>query len=189
VYMQGFSLGSGLTYMMGITHPQLFAAVSPNSGIGPMSPEVGAWVSDLKAKSDARIPMMIVYGDVDGGSSTDAKIPAQGVLRGAIDEMKTYNRISTPDRVVTFNSPNSAPYDILLPGGKAVSDGLGARYPKGRFKIAQYSSSDPTPLNLFNFVWVTDLPHGGDPRQAKLEWDYFKHWRRNPDGTLAYSPR
>src|SRR5258707_9326575 len=34
VYLQGFSVGSGTTFVTGITHPQLFAAVSPNSGIG-----------------------------------------------------------------------------------------------------------------------------------------------------------
>src|SRR5579859_2245921 len=42
VYMQGFSFGSGLTYMMGIAHPSLFAAISPNSGIGPMPKDVEA---------------------------------------------------------------------------------------------------------------------------------------------------
>ncbi|MDB5456052.1 MAG: Poly(3-hydroxybutyrate) depolymerase-like protein [Caulobacter sp.] len=189
VYMQGFSLGSGLSYMMGITHPQLFAAVSPNSGIGPMTPEVKAWVADLKAKSDVRMPMMIVYGDVDGAASTDAKIPAQGVLRGAIDEMKQYNNIATPDKAEPFNSPNTAPYDVLVLGGKAVRDGVDARYPKGRFQISEYSSKDAKPLNLFNFVWVTDMSHGGDPRQAQLEWDYFKQWRRGPDAALTFAPR
>ncbi len=42
IYMQGFSLGSGMSYIMGVTHPDLFAAVSPNSGIGPMSKETGS---------------------------------------------------------------------------------------------------------------------------------------------------
>jgi poly(3-hydroxybutyrate) depolymerase len=189
VYMQGFSFGSGLTYMMGIAHPRLFAAVSPNNGIGPMSPEVLKSVADLKAKGDVRIPMMIVYGAVDGGGSTDGKIPAQGVLRGAIDEMKQYNRISTPDKVVRFDSPNSAPYDVLVLGGKTVGAAVGPTYPAGRFQVTQYASSDPTPLNLFSFVWVTDLPHGGDAREAQFEWDYFKHWRRNADGSLTYSAR
>ena len=189
VYMQGFSLGSGLTYMMGATHPQLFAAVSPNSGIGPMSPEVKAAMAEAKAKGDPRIPMMIVYGDVDGAASTDAKVPADGVLRGAIDEMKAFNNIATPDKVKRFDSPNTVPYDVLVLGGKSVRAGMDARYPKGRFQINQYLSADAKPLNLFNFVWVTDMTHGGDPRQAQLEWDYFKQWRRGPDGGLIFTPR
>ena len=42
-------------------------------------------------------------------------------------------------------------------------------------------------LGLFQIVWVKDLSHGADLREAQLEWDFFKHWRRNPDGTLAVS--
>ncbi|MDB5456243.1 MAG: hypothetical protein JWP92_1828, partial [Caulobacter sp.] len=41
----------------------------------------------------------------------------------------------------------------------------------------------------FNFVWETDMSHGGDPRQAQLEWDYFRQWRRGPDGALTFAPR
>jgi poly(3-hydroxybutyrate) depolymerase len=188
VYMQGFSFGSGMTYMMGISYPGLFAAVSPNNGIGPMSKEVNAWVDGLKAKGDIRIPMMIVYGAVDSGASVDATIPAQGVLRDAIDQIKTYNHISTSDRYVRFDSLNSAPYDMLVPGPKLEPAAVDARYPAGRFQVYKYASADPKPLSLFQFVWVTDLPHGADLREAKLEWDYFKHWRRNADGSLAFIP-
>jgi len=187
IYMQGFSLGSGLSYMMGITHPRLFAAVSPNSGIGPMSKEVEARVADVKAQSDFRIPMMMVYGNVDSGGSVDGKIPAQGVIRGAFDEIKAYNHSTAPDRTELFDSDNSEPYEVLLPGGKLVRGAADKRYPKGRFEIYQYTSADPKPLNLFSFVWVEDMAHGGDPRQAQLEWDYFKQWRRNADGSLSYT--
>jgi poly(3-hydroxybutyrate) depolymerase len=187
VYMQGFSLGSGMSYMMGITHPQTFAAVSPNNGIGPMAPRVLERVRELKARGDVRIPMMLVYGDVDGAGSTDARIPANGVLRGAIDEMKAYNRISTADRIEPYNSPNTLSYEVLVPGARLVRAGVDRRYPQGRFQISAYMSADPTPLNLFSFVWVTDMSHGQDPRTAQLEWDYFRQWRRNPDGTLIHS--
>jgi poly(3-hydroxybutyrate) depolymerase len=189
VYMQGFSFGSGLTYMMGLTHPELFAAVSPNSGIGPMPKDVLARIAQIKAKSDARTPMLLLYGDADRGGSVDGEIPSQGILRGAIDEVKAYNHITTADTTKPFHSPTAAGYDILVPGAKPVSDAVDARYPQGRFQIYPYSSADPAPRNLFNFVWVRDLTHGGDPRQAQLEWDYFKHWRRNADGSLSYVPR
>ena len=188
VYMQGFSLGSGLSYMMGISHSQVFAAVSPNSGIGPMSPQVKERAAEIRKQRDLRIPTMILYGDVDTGSSTDAKVPAQGVLRGAIDEMKQINKIATADKVERFNSANTAPYDVLVLGGKRVAAGIDQRYPHGRFQITEYSSSDSRPLNLLSFVWVTDLTHAADPRTAQLEWDYFKHWRRNPDGSLSFNP-
>jgi poly(3-hydroxybutyrate) depolymerase len=187
IYMQGFSLGSGLSYMMGITYPRLFAAVSPNSGIGPMSKDVEARVASIKAQSDARIPMMMVYGNVDAGGSVDGKIPAQGIIRGAFDEIKAYNHITTPDRTEVFNSDNAEPYEVLVPGAKLARDGVDKRYPSGRFEIYRFMSADPAPLNLFSFVWVEDMAHGGDPREAQVEWDYFKRWHRNADGSLTYT--
>jgi len=118
IYMQGFSLGSGLTYMMGVTHPSLFAAISPNSGIGPMSKEVEARIAAVKGQSDIRIPTLMVYGDVDSGGSIDGHMPAQGVVRGAFDELKTFDHITTQDRTERFNSDNVDPYDVLVPGVK-----------------------------------------------------------------------
>ncbi|HTK34033.1 MAG TPA: PHB depolymerase family esterase [Caulobacteraceae bacterium] len=188
VYLQGFSFGSGMTYAEGITHPKLFAAVSPNSGIGDMTPAVLAWpAADLKTKGDTRIPMMVVYGGVDGGGSTDGLIPAVGVIRTAVDYMKAYNKITTPDRIERFNSPNSAPYDLLVPGARTSVSGVDAHYKGGRFKHYDYFSADAKPLPLFSLVWVTDMPHGTDPRQAQMIWDYFKQWRRNADGTVTYT--
>ena len=186
IYMQGFSLGSGLTYMMGISHSATFAAVSPNSGIGPMSPEVEARAAEIRKDRDLRIPMMIEYGDVDTGASTDARIPADGVLRGAIDEMKRLDRIATADKVQRYDSPNGDPYDVLVLGGRKVVAGVDKRYPAGRFQINEYMSGDPVPLNLLSFVWTSDLPHAADPRTAQLEWDYFKQWRRESDGSLKF---
>ena len=188
VYMQGFSIGSGLTYAMGLTHPQLFAAVSPNSGIGPMPKPVEAKIAELKAHGDVRLPMMLVYGTADHGGSVDGEIPATGVLQGAIDEMKAYDHITIADSTRRFVSPTGPAYDILVPGGKLLHQAVDARYPQGRFLTWDYTSADAQPLDLFRFVWVLDLTHGGDPRQAQTEWDYFKHWRRKPDGALTYVP-
>ena len=64
-----------------------------------------------------------------------------------------------------------------------------ARYPQGRFRTWTYRSSDAAPRELLKFVWVLDLTHGGDPRQAQLEWDYFRRWQRNPDGSLSDTVR
>lgn len=189
IYMQGFSFGSGLTYMMGLTHPQLFAAVSPNSGIGPMPKAVEARIAELKAKSDVRIPLMLVYGTADHGGTIDGEIPDKGVLQGALDEVKAYDHIAVADGTQPFHSPAGPDYRVLVPGGAPTSQAVDARYPQGRLKTYDYVSADKTPLDLLKFVWVMDLTHGGDPRQAQLEWDYFKHWRRNADGSLSYSAK
>jgi poly(3-hydroxybutyrate) depolymerase len=186
VYMQGFSIGSGLTYAMGLTHPQLFAAVSPNNGIGPMPKPVEEKIADLKAHGDVRLPMMLTYGTADHGGSIDGEIPAIGVLQGAIDEVKAFDHITIADSTRRFASPTGPAYDILVPGGKLLHQAVDARYPQGRFMTWDYTSADAQ--DLFRFVWVLDLSHGGDPRQAQLEWDYFKHWRRQPDGSLTYVP-
>lgn len=189
VYLQGFSFGSGLTYALGITRPDLFAAISPNSGIGPMPKDVETAADQIRAKGFVRLPTMIVYGAVDSASSVDGLIPADGVLRGAIDEIKAYNHLTAPDKVEHVDSANTAPYDALVPGGTLVAGGRDAHYPEGRFKLYRYESADTKPLPLFDFVWVADLTHGDIPQEAQLEWDFFKNWRRNPDGSLSYSGR
>jgi len=189
IYLQGFSFGSGLTYATGIAHPELFAAISPNSGIGPMPKDIEAAADQQRAKGFVRLPTMIVFGAVDSASSVDGLIPADGVLRGAIDEIKAYNHLATPDKVERINSVNTAPYDALVPGGKLIAGGRDAHYPDGRYKDYRYLSDGPNPLPLFDFVWVADLTHGDFPEEAQLEWSFFKNWRRNPDGSLSYSGR
>jgi poly(3-hydroxybutyrate) depolymerase len=184
IYMQGFSIGSGLTYMMGVSHPELFAAVAPNSGIGGMSPAVEAKIAQNKAKG-LRIPAMILYGDVDTGGSADGKIPSKGVIQVAIEEFKGINHITTPDRIVRYQSDAAPAYDIYVPGAPLVRAAVDARYPAGRFERYQYMSNDPQPLNLFNLVWIKDMAHSQDPREAQYQWNYLKQWRRNDDGSLT----
>ena len=107
-------------------------------------------------------------------------------MRDAIDQFKTYNHVTVPDRIEKVSSANSDPYESLVPGGKSVHAAVDRHYPDGRFQIYQYASADPKPLGLFDVVWVKDLSHGADLREAQLEWDFFEHWRRNPDGTLTF---
>ncbi|WP_011582220.1 MULTISPECIES: PHB depolymerase family esterase [Chelativorans] len=183
VYMHGFSFGSALTYMMSITRPDLFAAVAPTSGIGPMPEAVVAAAAEQSDKG-LRIPMMIVYGSSDGGSSMDGMIPAQGVLRNAIDEMKAFNGIKTEDRTELYDSRNGEPYQILVPGADLIQEAVDERFPEGRFQNYAYSTDDG--LNLLSFVWVLDMPHGQAPGQTDLMWDFLQQWQRNPDGSLRY---
>jgi poly(3-hydroxybutyrate) depolymerase len=184
VYLQGFSFGSGLTYTEGVTHPQLFAAVSPNDGIGDFSSSA-QWVADLKAKHDIRIPMMVVYGAVDAASSNDGLIPAKGVLTDAINQMKAYDGVNTPDSTRPFDSPSGPSYDVLVPGGKLTQLDVNAHFPNGRYQKYDYATADTNRV-IFSWVWVTDMPHGTAPGQAQLIWDFFKTWKRNPDGSLTY---
>jgi poly(3-hydroxybutyrate) depolymerase len=189
IYMQGFSLGSGMTYMMGITHPRLFAAVSPNSGIGPMSPAVEARIAAIKGHADIRMPVIIMYGNADHGGSIDGQLPAGiGVLEPALREWKAFDHITTPDRAQPYDSPSSPPYNILVPGAKLVRADIGKHYPDGRLKIYEYYSDDSRPLNLLDFVWVKDMAHAQFKGEAQMEWDFFKHWSRNDNGSLTYAP-
>jgi len=186
VYLQGFSVGSGQTFVEGITHPQLFAAVSPNSGIGDFGQPVAKWVADLKAKSDIRLPMMVVYGAVDAETSNDGLLLAKGVLRDAINQMKAYDGITTPDATKMVNSPAGPSYEALVLG--AALRPAGVDDPQGRIQRYEYLSAD-TKLPLFDWVSVCDMAHGSLPDQAQLMWNYFKNWRRNSDGSLTYAGR
>jgi hypothetical protein len=130
--------------------------------------------------------MIVIYGAQDRQSSTDGLIPAKGVLRNVIDMVKSYDGITTTDGSRLFQSVNAPPYDVLVPGGKLTQMGPLTGYPKGRFQRYDYATPDGKPM--FSFVWAVDMPHGQDFRQAQMEWDFFKHWKRNPDGSSTYIP-
>jgi poly(3-hydroxybutyrate) depolymerase len=187
IYMQGFSIGSAMANMMGIIHPELFAAISPNNAGGTLAKDITALADEKKAKQDYRMPIMYVAGGADATATLDGKIPAQGVIRDQLDYAKAYEHISTPDKTAPFNSAYEESAEILVPGGKLVRSGIDHRYPEGRIQIYQYFSADTTPLNLLNLVWITDMSHASEPREAQLQWDYFKEWRRNADGSLTHS--
>jgi poly(3-hydroxybutyrate) depolymerase len=188
VYLFGFSVGSRMAQSTVLTRPRMFAAFAPSSGFPPLSPEVQARIAELKKEADYRMPTYGFYGASDTDASTDGKIPAKGQLQGGIDAFKAYNHITTADRAVPFDAQYSAPYDVLVTGGRQVWAGVDKRYPTGRIQIWQYASADPKPLNLLNFGFVVDMAHSNHPQQAQLAWDYFKHWTRNPDGTVTYRP-
>ena len=186
VYLQGFSIGSAQTFVEGTTHPQLFAAVSPNSGFGDFGAAARNAALAVKAKGDIRLPMMVVYGAEDAVGTTDGFIPAQSALAVAIKDMKAYDGVTTPDTVKLYDSPHAKPYEILLPGGKL--DPPGIPDPTGRMERYDYLSAD-TKQPIFTWVWVRDMPHNTVRDQAKMIWDFFKNWRRNPDGSLTYAAR
>jgi hypothetical protein len=110
------------------------------------------------------------------------------VLRNAIDVIKSFDHITVADRYEPFTSANTAPYEVLVPGAGVEHLATDAHYPNGRFTTYRYASADAKPMNLFDFVWVKDMAHGMDPREAATEWAFFKHWSRNPDGSLTYAP-
>jgi hypothetical protein len=90
---------------------------------------------------------------------------------------------------VKFNSRYTAPYEVVNFKGKLEPAAIDKHYPAGRFQVFSYMSADPKPLNLVRVAWILDVPHAYDLREARLQWDYFKHWSRNTDGSLTYSEK
>lgn len=135
------------------------------------------------------MPVIIMYGNADHGGSIDGQLPAGiGVLAPALKEWKAFDHITTPDRAEPYDSRSSPPYNILVPGAKLVRDDVSTHYPDARLKIYQYHSDDARPLNLLDFVWVKDMAHAQFEGEAKMEWEFFKHWSRNDNGSLTYMP-
>ncbi|HTK36548.1 MAG TPA: PHB depolymerase family esterase [Caulobacteraceae bacterium] len=189
VYLHGFSVGSRMAQTTGLTRPQVFAAIAPTEGFPPFAPDMQARIAELKAKMDYRMPIMAAYASSDVDASPDGgKIPAKGQTQGALEAFKAYNHITTADRVEHYDSPYVPAYDIVVPQGRLVRAAVDAHYPNGKIQLYKYMSADPKPLELLDFLWVLDMAHSTAPQQAQLAWDYFKHWSRNPDGTLAYKP-
>ncbi len=203
IYMQGFSNGSAMTHMMGMTRPNMFAAIAPSNASvvalppPPLSPDprvlptmleptMQAYVDKIKVRYDYLMPVFYFTGQTDSELAPDGVVGQRTNINAQKNFWKAYNHISAPDDTRSVAPIDGrAPYTEVLLSKDVAITGKDARWPEGRFVTHLYRTDDPGHTNLYNLTVVTDLPHAYDFRQAQMTWDYFKHFRRMPDGSLS----
>jgi poly(3-hydroxybutyrate) depolymerase len=206
VYMQGFSNGSAMTHMMGMTYPQLFAAISPNDASvmalplngtaagmralpNAVPPAITDRVAERKKLYDYRMPVFFIEGAVDSEFTPDGKVGAETPLHWQEERWKAFDDITDPDTIKTFHPDDGRPpYSYAVLGGTVTHAAFDAHYPDGRFETHSYRNVSASGPALYNFTIVTDLPHAYDFREADYTWRYFRQFRRNADGSLTITP-
>lgn len=179
IYMAGFSNGSAMSQVFAITNPEKVAAVFANNTrfCQDRNMKCFAVAGAKKLQYDYRMPVWYVYG------SRDVEYPA---VRGsgqqvAYDWWKSYNNIPCKETPY-LATPESC--GVGVPG-----DVIEERYPNPQFPTRKvtthrFFSRDEKPLNLYNYTLVEGKGHDSNPEDCRLAWEYLRHFRRMPDGSL-----
>ncbi|HEX2946345.1 MAG TPA: PHB depolymerase family esterase [Clostridia bacterium] len=191
VYLSGFSNGAGMSQVMALLHPELFAAIAPIDSMwpyvkpGPFEPEKFSLEKNLRPitiglelqrKHNYRMPVWYVYG------TREMEYP---VCKGLgqqyhYDAWKQYNSIpvlETPDK------PLEAECSIGVEGDAVEVLYPCPQYPEYKYSVHKFYSAD-THKDYYNFALAHGKAHDVHIVDAELAWQYISRFSRNLDGTL-----
>ena len=201
IYASGFSMGSMMTNALCCAYPEIFAAGAAYNGQNfayfgneistfvslNMAPSVSKEVFDKvsntkiiadrkKENYDYRMPLIQSSGLLDNLGETAWPIKSKDNLWvDTINYWKAYNNIDVKE--FEYNET----YETGLFG-----DENGYDYDDQRFIHHKWFTNDDSHLPLYQFVVAKRMPHAVDLREIEIGWNFIKHYRRNPDGSLFY---
>lgn len=190
VYISGFSNGAGMAQVMGMLHPELFAAIAPIDSMWPYvmpGPFLGEFNLEknlmpitqgleLQKKHCYRMPVWYVYG------TREVEYP---VYMGTgqqyqYDAWKQYNNIPVQP---TPEKPLDTECSIGVTGDSVEVIYPCPEYPEYKYSIHRfYSAGDKK--NYYNYALAHGKGHDVHYVDALLAWKYISRFSRNPDGTL-----
>ncbi|MBN1631185.1 MAG: hypothetical protein JW990_15600 [Thermoleophilia bacterium] len=167
VYVSGFSMGSLMTTGLAQQYPTSFAGFGPCNPAGPM--DAGGIVAPVFA--------------VGGMTDPLAKPTLPRSLGATNIQLSLTNNGGTPDPAV--DPKDNATWKDPIWGYAADSTQTETRG-DNVYTINSYNSSDGNVYTVY--ASVENLSHETVPWTSWLQWDFFKHFARNADGTIAYTP-
>lgn len=182
VYIGGFSNGSAMAQVFAMTNPEIIAAVCADNTrfCQDRNTLPFAIAGKKKLEYDYRMPVWYTYG------TRDIEYPA---VRGSgqqvqYDFWKSYNHI--PCKPTPYIAePADCGVGVC---GDVVEEYLpNRRYPQRKYTTHRFLSTDPLPLNLYNYSLADGKGHDCNPEEAWLGWNYIQQFRRMPDGSLEIS--
>lgn len=180
VYMAGFSNGSAMSQVFAMTHPETVAGVFADNTrfCQDRNTLPFAIASAKKLQYDWRMPVWYMYG------TRDYEYPA---VRGsgqqvAYDWWKSYNHIPCKETPY-IAAPASC--GVGVPGDVIEERFPNPQFPRRKLTTHRFFTSDPTPLNLYNYTLVDGKGHDSNPEEPELAWQYLRQFRRMPDGSLG----
>lgn len=181
VYVGGFSNGSSMSQVFAMTHPDRVAAVFANNSASYTYTHTHAFdiAGAKKLEYDYRMPVWYMYG------SRDLEFP---VIRGCgqqnqYDFWKGYNNITIK---LTPYTNNPEANGVGVTGDHVEFYHPSKRHPANTYMTNRFYSNDPDEMNLYNYTLCIGKGHDSIPYEARIGWDYIKHFRRMPDKTLVY---
>jgi hypothetical protein len=128
-----------------------------------------------KLEYDYRIPIWCYYG-VRDLKAPACRGPGQRVASGF---WKAYNNIKRKEW------PYHNPYGTSVKGRVVEEIFPSKTNPERRYIAHRCFSKDEGRDNCYNYVFIPTKGHEAGPEEARMGWDYVKHFRRNPDGSIS----
>ena len=188
VYLTGFSNGAAMAQTVALLHPEKVAALFhiDSNWPGKYGGYQHVTEQDItpfrlgfekKRAFDYRMPVWYTYG------SREISFPVyrDSTQQNQYDLWKKYNHIAIrPTPAVGEDNPDGCgaqadQVEILRPS---------ARHPDHWYQVNRFFTEDGDHRNLYNFVIMHDKGHEVAQMDAELGWNYVKHYRRLPDGSL-----
>lgn len=189
IYLSGFSNGAAMAQSFALMYPEMIAAIChidsnwPGSRTGESNVDfskIPPMAEGLRKKEiyDYRMPVWYTYG---------TREPSYPVYRGCTqqhqyDFWKIYNNITVKE-TPTIENPDPSGCGVI--GDKRETLWPSERFPHHMYDVHRFYSNDPIPQNYYNYVMMHDKGHDVAPMDAALGWNYVKHFKRNPDGSIG----
>ncbi|NLI59865.1 MAG: alpha/beta hydrolase [Clostridiales bacterium] len=191
VYLSGFSNGAGMSQVMAMLYPQLFAAIAPIDTMwpyvkaGPFDPEKFDLAKNLRPiemglelqrKYNYRMPVWYFYG------TREMEYPIYKGLgqQYQYDAWKEYNNIPVK---ATPEEPLDSEYSIGVVGDEIEVIYPCTEDPEYKYSIHKYYSVDDR-KNYYNIALAHGKGHDVHYVEAELAWQFISRFSRNPDGSL-----
>lgn len=190
VYLSGFSNGAAQAQTVAMLYPELIAAIchidsnwpGVRNGPGELTAQdrlLFDMAMKKKEKYDYRMPVWYTYG------SREISYPVfdKSSQQHQYDFWKRYNHIrieKTPD----ISAPD--PCGCGVPGQVQQRLRPSVRHPAHYYDVQRFFAEDGERLNLYNYVVMHDKGHDVAEMDPVLGWEYVKHFKRMPDGSLGF---
>jgi poly(3-hydroxybutyrate) depolymerase len=167
VYASGFSMGSMMTASLAKEYPTSFAGFGPCNPAGPM--ESGGVVAPVFA--------------VGGMTDPLAKPTLPRSLGATNVQISLTNNGGTPDPTVVPED-NKTWKDSIF--GYAADSTQTETRDACVYTINSYKSTDGNVYTMY--ASVTNMSHETLPYTSWFQWEFLKHFSRNADGSITYTP-
>lgn len=187
IYAHGLSAGSMTATALGIKKSHVFAAVGGNSGalftghwIGPFPTFEAIWAEATQKRGAAETAYISVFGTMD----TTVPYMTPDNWRGN-SYLNAWNAYEQMNGMPVVSEMDFERYPVF---GQELRDRETIRTGKGEGIVVETGQLYNGDMPLIKLVAVMDYGHWNFIPAARIAWDFFKHYRRDPETKkLIYS--
>ena len=187
IYAEGLSAGSMTATALGIKKSHLFAAVGGHSGglftghwIGPFPTFEAIWSEATQKRGAVETPYCSVFGTMD--TTVPYMTPENWKGNSYLNAWNAYEQMNGMEVV---DQMDFTAWPVF---GQPLRDRETIRTQKGEGIVVETGQLYKGDVPLIKLVAVIDYGHWNFMPTARIMWDFFKQFRRDPETkTLIYN--